>query len=181
MKVLVVGATGAVGRPLLPRLLSAGHEVIASARHRPPMLPPGVAFRELDLLQHGKVASVFRDVRPARIVHQATALAGLGNNLRAFDRSVALTNLGVVLRCAALDGPGTSLGRGGAQIEAIRERVFPLVGDGDATWSFLHVADDHPVRLGDWLLDVARLTGSPAPRRVPSGWLDSSVADGWFT
>ena len=94
---------------------------------------------------------------------------------------------GVVLRYAALYGPGTSLATGGAQIEAIRTRAFPLVGDAAATWSFLHVedaaeaavaaltrgrgiyniADDHPVRIGEWLTDVARLIDAPPPRRVP--------------
>ena len=263
MKVLVVGATGAVGRPLLPQLLAAGHEVVATARHRPPELPRGVEFRTLDLLEDGAAAATVRDVRPAAIVHQATALTGLGNNLRAFDRSFATTNRlrvegtrslieatedlevpprlvvqgfcgwpwaptgaaakseadawdprpapafrrtlaalqeleelvtgypnGVVLRYAALYGPGTSLGRGGAQIDAIRKRAFPLVGDAGATWSFLHVedaaaaavaalthdsgiyniADDHPVLIGEWLTHVARLTGSPPPRRIPV-WL----------
>jgi uncharacterized protein YbjT (DUF2867 family) len=53
MKVLVVGATGAVGRPLLPQLLAAGHEVVATARHRPPELPRSVEFRTLDLLEDG--------------------------------------------------------------------------------------------------------------------------------
>jgi nucleoside-diphosphate-sugar epimerase len=32
MKVLVAGATGVIGRPLLPLLASAGHEVIGLAR-----------------------------------------------------------------------------------------------------------------------------------------------------
>lgn len=196
-------------------------------------------------------------------MHQATALTGLGNDLRRFDRSFSLTNRlrsegtrspldaahdlpvaprfvaqsfcgwpwapeggsvksegdpldpdpapafrttfealvtlerlvtswpqGVVLRYGALYGPGTSLGLGGDQIEAIRSRGFPLVGDAAAVWSFLHVADaadaavaaltagsgiynvvdDTPVTVGEWLAEVADLLGAPAPRRVPV-WL----------
>jgi 2-alkyl-3-oxoalkanoate reductase len=32
MRVFVAGATGAIGRPLIPQLLEAGHEVTALAR-----------------------------------------------------------------------------------------------------------------------------------------------------
>jgi uncharacterized protein YbjT (DUF2867 family) len=32
MRVFVAGATGAVGRPLIPRLLAAGHQVTATTR-----------------------------------------------------------------------------------------------------------------------------------------------------
>jgi nucleoside-diphosphate-sugar epimerase len=111
---------------------------------------------------------------------------------------------GVVLRYAALYGPGTSLGRGGVQIEAIRKRAFPLVGDAAATWSFLHVedaaaaavaalthdggiyniADDQLVPIGEWLTYVARLTGSPAHRLRAgsrSGWPESPAARAWST
>ena len=32
MRILVAGATGAVGRSLLPRLIAAGHEVVGTTR-----------------------------------------------------------------------------------------------------------------------------------------------------
>lgn len=35
MRVLVVGATGVVGRPLVRTLVRDGHEVVASARRAP--------------------------------------------------------------------------------------------------------------------------------------------------
>jgi NAD dependent epimerase/dehydratase family enzyme len=46
---------------------------------------------------------------------------------------------GVVLRYGTLYGPGTSLGEGGEQIETVRRRRLPLVGDGAGVWTFLHM------------------------------------------
>lgn len=100
----------------------------------------------------------------------------------------------VALRYGALYGPGTSLTRGGAQIEAIRTRMFPLVGDAGAVWSFLHVddagdaaltaltggegiyniVDDHPTPVGVWLEQVARMLGAGKPRHLPV-WLARAV------
>ena len=43
---------------------------------------------------------------------------------------------GIVLRYGAFYGPGT----GSQPPDMIRKRKFPLVGDGGAVWSFIHVA-----------------------------------------
>jgi 2-alkyl-3-oxoalkanoate reductase len=94
MKVLVVGATGVVGRQLVPQLLTAGHEVVATS-HSSPALETGggqVEHRRLDLLDHAAVSTLVQEVAPDAIVHMATALSGLGNNLRRFDQMFALTN-----------------------------------------------------------------------------------------
>jgi nucleoside-diphosphate-sugar epimerase len=94
MKVLVVGATGVVGRQLVPQLLTAGHEVVATS-HASPALETGggqVEHRRLDLLDHAAVSTLVQEVAPDAIVHMATALSGLGNNLRRFDQMFALTN-----------------------------------------------------------------------------------------
>ena len=49
---------------------------------------------------------------------------------------------GIVLRYGGFYGPGTSLSReGGEQIEQIRQRKFPVVGDGGGVWSFVHIED----------------------------------------
>src|SRR5512132_1100480 len=48
---------------------------------------------------------------------------------------------GIVLRYGGFYGPGTSLAPGAEQVELVRRRKFPLVGDGGGVWSFIHVAD----------------------------------------
>ncbi|KAF1067770.1 MAG: dTDP-4-dehydrorhamnose reductase [Pseudomonas citronellolis] len=52
MRVLLVGARGFIGRHLMPALLAAGHEVVATAR-RPPATSdiPGLRWQALDLTQ----------------------------------------------------------------------------------------------------------------------------------
>lgn len=49
MKVVLVGATGFVGRHLLAALHAAGHQLIATSRHPQPQGLPGVEWRQLDL------------------------------------------------------------------------------------------------------------------------------------
>ena len=46
-----------------------------------------------------------------------------------------------MLRYSAFYGPGTSLAPGAEQVELVRRRRFPLVGDGRGVWSFIHIAD----------------------------------------
>lgn len=91
MQVLVVGATGVVGRQLVPQLQGGGHRVVAASRSGREV-PPAVEHRRLDLLDADAVLGLVRELEPAAIIHEATALSGLGNNVRRFDRLFALTN-----------------------------------------------------------------------------------------
>ncbi len=93
MKVLVIGASGVVGRQLVPQLLAAGPDVVATTRSaRAPAAAAGLTHRPLALLDGDAVRALVRDTRPHAIVHQATALSRLGNNLRRFDQMFAVTN-----------------------------------------------------------------------------------------
>ena len=93
MLVLVVGASGVVGRQLVPQLLDAGHAVVATTRSSPPPEAAGrLEHRRLDLLDAAAVTALVHEVRPDAIVHQATALRRLTNNMRRFDRLFTLTN-----------------------------------------------------------------------------------------
>jgi len=93
---------------------------------------------------------------------------------------------------------GTALRYGGfygapddAQLEPVRKRRFPIVGDGDGVWSFVHlddaaaatvlvlergatgiynVVDDEPAPVREWLPALAAAIGAKAPLRVPR-WL----------
>jgi nucleoside-diphosphate-sugar epimerase len=216
MRVFVAGATGAIGKQLVPRLVAAGHEVHGMTRSesKQAMLSElGAVPVVADALDPDQVAEAVGTARPDVIVHQLTAIGSL--DPRHFDRDFALTNRlrtegtdhllsagqamgvrrfvaqsygawwyvrtggpvkteedpldptparemreswaavrhleqavvgadwteGIVLRYGGFYGPGTSLAPGAEQVELVRRRKFPLVGDGGGVWSFIHVAD----------------------------------------
>ena len=59
MRILLVGATGFIGRHLLTALTGAGHAVIASTRQSNPPTLPNVEWRQLDLLALAADPSAF--------------------------------------------------------------------------------------------------------------------------
>jgi nucleoside-diphosphate-sugar epimerase len=93
MKIFVAGATGAIGKQLVPRLVAAGHEVHGMTRSE---AKQGM-LRELgavpvvaDALDPDQVAEAVARARPDVIVHELTAIGPL--DMRHFDRDFALTN-----------------------------------------------------------------------------------------
>jgi nucleoside-diphosphate-sugar epimerase len=263
MRVFVAGATGAIGKQLVPRLVAAGHEVHGMTRSesKQAMLEEmGAVPVVADALDAEQVADAVGRVRPDVIVHQLTAIPA-SLDLRHFDRDFALTNRlrtegtdhllsaaqalgvprfvaqsywgfyertgdavkseedpvdnmparemrealaatryveeavlgaswteGIVLRYGAFYGPGTSMAPDAEQVELVRKRKFPLVGDGSGVWSFVHVADaaeatvaaiergsrgiynvadDDPAPVADWLPALAEEVGAKKPMRVP--------------
>ena len=83
-----------------------------------------------------------------------------------------------------------------AQLELVRKRRFPIVGDGGGIWSFVHlddaadatvlaleqdaagiynIVDDEPAPVREWLPALAAAIGAKPPRRVPS-WLARLMA-----
>jgi nucleoside-diphosphate-sugar epimerase len=94
MKVLVAGATGALGRQLVPLLVDAGHEVTGmtrSASKRDALRELGAIPVVADALEPDAVARAVAEAQPEAIVHQLTALSG-SLDMRHFDRDFALTN-----------------------------------------------------------------------------------------
>ena len=80
MRVFLAGASGAIGRRLVPQLIDAGHEVVGtynspSSAERLQRL--GAIPVELDLLNAGAVRKAVLASEPEAIVHQATALANV--------------------------------------------------------------------------------------------------------
>lgn len=74
-RVLVTGATGCIGRSLVPILLGAGCEVHALARHRPDDMPEGIEWHTGDLLAAGTPDAVTRAVGADTLVHLAWYIA----------------------------------------------------------------------------------------------------------
>jgi nucleoside-diphosphate-sugar epimerase len=265
MRVFVAGATGAIGKQLVPRLVAAGHEVHGMTRSgskRAMLEELGAVPVVADALDPGQVTEAVAGARPEVIVHQLTAIPNT-LDMRHFDRDFAPTNRlrtegtdhllsagqavgvrrfvaqsiaaygayartggsvkgeedplepaparemrqtlaairhleeavlgagwteGIVLRYGAFYGPGTSIAPDGVQVEMVRRRKFPLVGDGGGVWSFIHVADaaeatvaavehgsrgaynvvdDDPAPVAEWLPALAQEVGAKKPMRVP--------------
>ncbi|MGH3529791.1 MAG: NAD-dependent epimerase/dehydratase family protein [Pseudonocardiaceae bacterium] len=93
MRVFVAGATGAIGKQLVPRLVAAGHEVHGMTRSasKQAMLDElGAVAVVADALDPDQVAEAVGRARPDVIVHELTAIGAL--DMRHFDRDFALTN-----------------------------------------------------------------------------------------
>ena len=94
MRVFLTGASGAIGRRLVPRLIDGGHEVIG-AYHSPAsaalLRRLGAKPVRLDLLDAGAVRNAVLENQVEAIVHEATALSTVkfGRNM---DEVLARTN-----------------------------------------------------------------------------------------
>ncbi len=263
MKVFVAGATGVMGRQLVPRLVAAGHEVVGTTRSESKtreLYDLGATPAVVDALDPDQVANAVAEAQPDAIIHQLTSIASL--NMRRFDRDFAVTNrlrtegvdhllsagravgvkrfiaqsyagwpaartggpvkseedpfdpaparemreslaairhleetvagaewtIGIALRYGGFYGPGTSLDSGGEQLEMVRKRRIPVIGNGAGVWSFVHIADaaeatvaalqrgnrgvynivdDDPAPVAEWLPALARTIGAKEPMRVP--------------
>jgi len=97
----------------------------------------------------------------------------------------------LALRYGLFYGPGTSIAKDGAIINLIRNRKFPIVGDGGGIWSFAHIkdaagatvkavskgdpgvyniVDDEPAPVSTWLPFLADVLEVKPPRKIPV-WL----------
>ena len=130
MRILLVGATGAVGRRVVPLLLSRGHRVTAAARSRQrlaPLATLGAAVAEVDLLDREEVVRAVRGHEA--IVNLATRVPGTGVRAflprawRAMDR--VRREGSAILADAAL----------AAGVERVVQESFAgIYPDGGATW-----------------------------------------------
>ena len=164
MKVFVVGASGAIGRRLVPQLLARGHQVIGTSRslEKTDVLRAlGAQPVLLDALDGHAVRDAVRTAEPDAIVYEATALADL-SDFKHFDRSFAQTNL---LRTRGIDNA----------IAAARESgVRKLVAQSYASARYARVGG--PVKSEDDPLDP---TPVPAARESFDAmvYLDDAVTE----
>src|ERR671923_1884211 len=93
MKVFVAGATGAMGKQLVPRLVEAGHRVIGMTRTESKqafLWDLGAEPVVADALDPDQVAEAVAKSQPDVIIHQLTAISAF--DPKHFDREFALTN-----------------------------------------------------------------------------------------
>jgi 2-alkyl-3-oxoalkanoate reductase len=94
MRIFLAGATGALGRRLVPLLVARGHRVTGMTRSQGKIAELKAAGAEAavaDGLDAAAVMAAVAAARPEVVVHQLTALAGV-SSMRRFDDEFALTN-----------------------------------------------------------------------------------------
>jgi 2-alkyl-3-oxoalkanoate reductase len=102
MRVLVAGATGAIGRQLVPQLVAAGHQVSATTRSQDKagsLRAAGADPVVLDGLDGAAVGEAVARAEPEVVIDEMTAIPA-AISMRHFDRSFAATN---ALRTAGTD------------------------------------------------------------------------------
>jgi 2-alkyl-3-oxoalkanoate reductase len=271
MRVFLAGATGVIGRPLVRRLLQAGHDVIGTTRSRERaegLREAGVSPAVLDARDTDALRGAVIEARPDLVINQLTSLPdkmnyrkpaetfGATNELRgtvgpalagaaaesgarrlisqsvcffyastgkrahteddpllelppdnpASRGNVALAALegstletpgldGVVLRYGYFYGPEINSVPGGFEVEELRRRRYPILGDGTGIFSLIqvddaasatmaavdrgqgiyNVCDDEPAPQSEWLPAYAEAVGAKPPRRIPL-WLGKLIA-----
>ena len=261
MKIFVAGGTGAIGRPLLARLLNKGHSVVAlmrSTENAQALVEQGIEPAIADVFDPDAVKAVVARTQPDLVIEQLTALprtytresmmaaaplntrirlegganvlaaalaAGVRRYVRqsiaswavpgpgladeetplAFDASPAVAaearlvaeierrlfadpNIeGIALRYGFFYGPGTWFSPEGDVGRQVRQRQFPIIGNGDGLWSWLHIEDaaiasaaaaeqanpgiyvianDRPLPVRVWLPAFAKWLNAPSPPQI---------------
>jgi nucleoside-diphosphate-sugar epimerase len=77
MRVFVAGASGAIGRPLVPRLIAAGHEVTGMTRSEAraeEVRGAGASAAVVDVFDADALQAAMAEAAPEVVIHQLTAL-----------------------------------------------------------------------------------------------------------
>jgi len=77
MRVFVAGATGAIGRPLVPRLVAAGHEVTGMTRSEGragAIRAAGARAAVVDVFDRDRLTAAMTEAAPDVVVHELTSL-----------------------------------------------------------------------------------------------------------
>lgn len=94
LRILVAGASGVVGRVLIPMLLQHGHDVIGLSRQTPPYEPAtGVKYITGDVFNRDRLFSLLQKESPEIIVHLITDLKEQNSAANARIRDVGTRNL----------------------------------------------------------------------------------------
>ncbi len=171
MRVFVAGATGVIGRFLVPGLIAAGHKVTASTRSSAkvgPLATAGATPVVVDGLDRAAVLEAVKAAEPEVIVHQMTALTDL-RSFRNLDRQFAVTNelrtrgTDYLLEAAAMVGTrrfiaqsftGWNNARSGGPVKTEQDPLDPraLPGTAGALAAIEHVEEAVPARVPEGLV-----------------------------
>ena len=169
MRVFVTGATGALGRHLVPGLVAAGHEVTASTRTPGKMAQLRKAGAEpvlMDGLDRQAVITAVLAAAPQVIVHEMTALASL-RSLRNFDREFAATN---ELRIRGTDNLLAAAAEAGTRrVIAQSYTGWTNERSGGPVKTEVDPFDSHPIASTKQGLAAIRHVEEAVPAGVPEG------------
>jgi len=192
MRVLLVGASGAIGSRLIPQLAERGHQVTGTSRSAAKASRLGSLGAEpavLDVLDASAVRAVVARARPDAIVYQATALAGQAFS-RNMDRGFAPTNelrtkgTDILLAAAAEAGVPRFIGQSFAPFRyahvggPVRDEDDPLVADPPPSARLMFAAMAHvdeavtaaggiALRYGGFYGDVDAMVTAVRKRQFP--------------
>ncbi|MGI5207571.1 NAD-dependent epimerase/dehydratase family protein [Spirillospora sp. CA-108201] len=168
MRVFVTGATGALGRHLVPGLVAAGHEVTATTRSPAKTAGLREAGAEpvvLDGLDREAVIAAVRAAAPEVIVHQMTALADM-RSLRRVDRVFAATN---ELRTRGTDNLLAAAERAGARRVVAQGHSFLYEQSGGPVKTEDDPAERRPVPSAARTVEAIRYVDETVRLRAPEG------------
>lgn len=127
MKVFLAGATGAIGRPLVRRLLEAGHDVVGTTRspeRATALRAAGAEAVVLDALDAPALREAVLSARPDAIVNQLTDLSA-PMNPRRYAQWLAGTNRLRTEATATLLDAGRHAGAARAVVQSISFATAP--------------------------------------------------------
>jgi 2-alkyl-3-oxoalkanoate reductase len=169
MRVFVTGATGALGRHLVPGLVAAGHQVTATTRapgKAAGLRAAGAEPAVVDGLDREAVIAAVRAAAPEVIIHQMTALADMGAPRR-LDREFAATN---ELRTQGTDNLlAAAAAAGTRRVIAQSYTGWPNERAGGAVKTEDDPLDPRPVPSSARTLAAIRHVEEAVPRAVPEG------------
>jgi nucleoside-diphosphate-sugar epimerase len=168
MRVFVAGATGALGRHLVPELVAAGHEVTGTTRTPGKvgrLREAGAAPVVLDGLDREAVVAAVVAARPEVIVHQMTALADM-RSLRNVDRGFAATN---ELRTRGTDNLLAAAARAGTRRVVAQGHNFVYERSGGPVKTEDDPLDSRPIGSAARTVAAIMHVDRTVPRAVPEG------------
>jgi 2-alkyl-3-oxoalkanoate reductase len=170
MRVFVTGATGALGRHLVPGLVAAGHEVTATTRTPGKMARLREAGAEpvvVDGLDREAVIAAVRAAAPEVIVHEMTALADM-RSFRNPDKLFAVTN---ELRTRGTDNLLAAAAQAGTRRVIAQGYAGP--GPDKPSGARLKTEEDpldwRPIRSAARAMAAIRYVDRTVPLEVPEG------------
>jgi nucleoside-diphosphate-sugar epimerase len=170
MKVFVAGATGVLGKQLVPLLVANGHDVVGMTRtdaKRDRLRSVGAQPVVADALDANAVGRAVGEAEPEVIVHQLTAIPP-ALNMRDFDREFAPTNR---LRTEGTDhllSAGRAVGVKRFVVESFAGMAYARTG-GPIKREDAPLDDDPPPAMRQVLAAIRHLEAAVAGARWTEG------------